>query len=98
MLLYLTVIQSITQFASHTLSSKTASSVLTVLIVLVFTSVGGYLIHLMQVPYYWQWMEIISPQRWLLPLLAADEYSQETLANTAGQQLCRNKQVSRIHS
>lgn len=93
MLLYLTVIQSIAQFSSHLLSTKMSATALTVLIILAVTSTGGYLLHLSQVPVYWSWTELISPQRWLLPLLTADEYSQETLTNTAGQQLCRNKQV-----
>lgn len=94
MLLYLTVIQSTARLVAHILPTKIASAVLTALLVLLCSYGGGYSIHLRQIPKYWSWIQNISPQRWLLPLLIADEYSADTLANTAANQLCRNKQVS----
>lgn len=97
MLLYLTVVQTIALFSSHLMPTKISSSVLTALIVLFYTSVGGYSLHLKQIPFYWSWMEILSPERWLMPVFTADEYSPETLANTAAQQRCRNRQVININ-
>lgn len=93
MLLYLTAMQAIAQFATHAFNTSTVATLLTGLLVLATSTAGGFAVHLAQLPSYWQWVQLVSPQRWLLPLLAADEYSAETLANTAGQQLCRNKQV-----
>lgn len=93
MLLYLTVTQMLSLFASHLFQTKTASSILLILWMLAMTSVGGYTIHIGDIPSHLWWSEMLSPERWLLPVIVADEYSVETLSNTAGQQLCRNKQV-----
>lgn len=94
MLLYLMVIQTLTLFASHLLpSSKLAATLFTILIVLFISSPAGYLIHNSSTSHL-SFLAIISPQKWLLPLLTKDEYSPETLASTTSAiQLCRNKQV-----
>lgn len=94
MLLYLTVLQILAHLCAHLVNTKTGSSILLVLIILGITSVGGYVIHIGEIPSYLWWSESFSPQRWLLPVIIANEFTQETLANTAGQQLCRNKHVS----
>ncbi|GAB0093647.1 ATP-binding cassette sub-family G member 8 [Sergentomyia squamirostris] len=93
MLLYLMAIQALALFSTHFFSTKTSASVFTGLILLAISSVGGYSIHSASIPSYWTWIQSLSPERWLLPVLAEDEYSAETIANTAGLQLCRNKQV-----
>lgn len=94
MLLYLTVLQMLTLFCTHFLMTRTGASIFLVLLMLVITGVGGYVIHIGEIPSYLWWSESLSPQRWLMPIVMADEFSQETLSNTAGQQLCRNKHVS----
>lgn len=94
MLLYLTVLQMLTLFCTHVLMTRTAASIFLVLLMLAITGVGGYVIHIGEIPSYLWWSESLSPQRWLMPIVMADEFSQETLSNTAGQQLCRNKHVS----
>lgn len=93
MLLYLTVLQMLTLFCTHLLMTRTAASIFLVLLMLAITGVGGYVIHIGEIPSYLWWSESMSPQRWLMPIVMADEFSQETLSNTAGQQLCRNKHV-----
>lgn len=93
MLLFLTVLQMLSLFCTHLLITRTAASILLMLFILAITSVGGYTIHIGEIPSYLWWSETFSPQRWLLPIIISDEFSQETLANTAGQQLCRNKHV-----
>lgn len=98
MLLYLTIVQSMAHLSAHIFPTKTLSSVFTGLLVLITTYPGGISIHISQIPSYWSWTQLISPQRWLLPLLVLDEYSVETLANTAANQLCRNKQVQMAES
>lgn len=92
-MLFLTVLQMLTHFCSHLLITRTASGILLMLSILAITSVGGYVIHIGEIPSYLWWSESFSPQRWILPVIMSDEFSQETLANTAGQQLCRNKHV-----
>lgn len=94
MLLFLTVLQILTYFCSHLVNTKIASSMLLMLVVLVITTVGGYNVHIGEIASYLWWFESFSPQRWLMPIIIANEFTQETLANTAGQQLCRNKHVS----
>lgn len=96
MLLFLMLLQMLTLFCTHLLMTKTASSILLTLCILAITSVGGYTIHIGEIPMHLWWSESLSPVRWLLPVIVADEFSHETLSNTAGQQMCRNKHVSSI--
>uniref|UniRef100_A0A1I8NRM9 ABC transporter domain-containing protein n=1 Tax=Stomoxys calcitrans TaxID=35570 RepID=A0A1I8NRM9_STOCA len=93
MLLYLTFIQTMAIFCAHLMPSKVSATIFNVLITLGLTAVGGYSVHPKNVSKIWSWSELISPEKWLLPVLVQDEYSAETLANSAGLQLCRNKQV-----
>lgn len=94
-MLFLMVLQMLAHFCSHLLLTRMGSSILLMLFIWMMTSGGGYAIHIGEIPtYLWWWTETLSPQRWLLPVILADEFSQETLANTAGQQLCRNKHVN----
>lgn len=95
MMLFLTVLQMLAHFCSHLLLTRMASSILLMLFIWTMTAGGGYAIHIAEMPSYLHlWSERLSPQRWLLPVILADEFSQETLANTAGLQMCRNRQVN----
>lgn len=98
MLLFLSVLQILAHFCSHLVNTKTASSILLMLIILAITSVGGYSVHIVEIPPHMWWLEKFSPQRWLLPVIIANEFTEKTLANAAGQQLCRNKHVSISHN
>ena len=93
MLLYLTVIQTLALFCAHLMPCKVSAMIVNSLISLGLTAVGGYSVHPKNLSKLWSWSELISPEKWLLPVLVQDEYSAETLANSAGLQLCRNKQV-----
>ncbi|TDG48167.1 hypothetical protein AWZ03_005342 [Drosophila navojoa] len=93
MLLYLTLIQTLALFCAHLLPCKVSASLVNALLSLTLAAVGGYLVHPRNLSKFWSWLQQASPQRWLLPVLVQDEYSAETLANSAGLQLCRNKQV-----
>ncbi|KAI8130611.1 ATP-binding cassette sub-family G member 8 [Lucilia cuprina] len=93
MLLYLTVIQTLALFCAHLMPCKVSAMIVNTLITLGLTAVGGYSVHPKNLSKIWSWSELISPEKWLLPVLVQDEYSVETLANSAGLQLCRNKQV-----
>lgn len=93
MLLYLTLIQTLALFCAHLLPCKASASLVNALLSLSLAAVGGYLVHPRNLSKFWYWLQTASPQRWLLPVLVQDEYSADTLANSAGLQLCRNKQV-----
>ncbi|XP_030371578.1 ATP-binding cassette sub-family G member 8 [Scaptodrosophila lebanonensis] len=93
MLLYLTVIQTLALFCAHLLPCKVSATIFNTLITFALTAVGGYLLHPRNLSRFWSWLQLASPQRWLLPVLVQDEFSAETLTNSAGLQLCRNKQV-----
>lgn len=93
MLLYFVVIQSITLFCSHLFTTSTISATITIIIIYLTTSVGGYVLHIQEIPFYWKWMEYVSPERWIYPVLLVNEFSHDTLTNSATQQLCRNRQV-----
>ncbi|XP_017086801.2 uncharacterized protein [Drosophila bipectinata] len=93
MLLYLTLIQTLALFCAHLLPCKVSASIVNALITLGLAVVGGYLVHPQNLAKFWTWLQYASPERWLLPVLVQDEYSAETLSNSAGLQLCRNKQV-----
>lgn len=97
MLLFLTVLQILAHFCSHLVNTKIASSILLMLLIMAITTVGGYSVHIAEIASYLWWFEYFSPQRWLFPIILDNEFKQETLANSAGQQLCRNKQVSINH-
>lgn len=85
-------------FVAHFFSPhKLITSLVTVLIMIVVNlSVGGYMVHPSNVQDYVKWIEYLSPQKWLLPVLTKDEYSDDTIANSGAMQLCRNKHVSKI--
>lgn len=93
---YLIVIQTLALFSSHLIAThKIVSSVLTIILMMIVNlAVGGYMIHPSDVPDFIKWLIYLSPQKWLLPVLTRDEYSDETLSNAGGLQLCRNKQVN----
>lgn len=57
-------------------------------------SVGGYIVHPLNVPDFMKILEFVSLQKWVTPVFTKDEYSEETIANSGATQLCRNKQVS----
>ena len=86
-------IQTIVLFASHLLPTKIAATVISIGLVFLLSIGGGYIIHGDNLPDYLKWSEIVSPEKWLMPLLTESEYSMETIASTSAQQLCRNKQV-----
>jgi ABC-type multidrug transport system permease subunit len=96
MLLYLTVVHMLALFIAHLLAPhKLVTSFVTMLIMIAVSfSVGGYMVHPSNVQDFIKWMEYLSPQKWLMPVFAKDEYSDDTIANSGAMQLCRNKHVS----
>ncbi|XP_037954188.1 ATP-binding cassette sub-family G member 8-like [Teleopsis dalmanni] len=93
MLLFLTLIQTLALFCAHLMPTKTSAIVFNALITLGLTAVGGYSVHPRNLSKLWSWSQLISPEKWLLPVLVQDEYSYDTLSNSGNLQLCRNKQV-----
>lgn len=95
MLLYLVFIQCLTIFVSHLLpSSNILAALLMTIVMMLLSSVSGLMVHPNNIPFYLKWLGIISPEKWLLPLLTKDEYSAEAIATYANLNNCRNKQVN----
>lgn len=95
MILYLMVAQTLALFASHLFSpKKIIASLFTILVMLIINlSVGGYSIHPSNIPDFMKLLEFVSPQKWTLPILTRDEYSDDAIANSGAMSLCRNKHV-----
>lgn len=96
MIFYLMVIQTLTLFASHFVAPHKIIAIMLTLLVMIIVnlSVGSYFVHPSNVPDFAKWLEYASPQKWVLPVLTKDEYSDETISNSGAMQLCRNKHVS----
>lgn len=89
-------IQTIVLFVAHLVSCSISGAILTTLVLLLLSAVGGYSVHPRNIPDFLKWGEIVSPEKWILPLLTEQEYSVETIAMQTSQQMCRNKQVTDI--
>lgn len=94
MLLYLMAIQTIVLFVAHLVSCGISGTILTTLMLLAVSSLGGYALHSRNIPDFLRWGEVLSLEKWILPLLTEQEYSPETIAALTSQQMCRNKQVT----
>jgi hypothetical protein len=96
MILYLMTIQTLVLFTSHILAPhKVVATLFTLLVIIIVNlAAGGYFVHPSDLPDLMKWLEFASPQKWTLPVLAKDEYSDETIQSSGAMQLCRNKHVS----
>lgn len=92
------VVQTLTLLASHLLSPhKLIASIFTIIAMMIVNfSVGGYSVHPDNVPDFMEFVKYASPQKWLTPVLTIDEFSEESIANAGGMQMCRSKQVNLI--
>lgn len=87
-------LQTISAFITYlTTSNNLLATSLLAIMIMILSSVGNYMVHPQNIPNYLTWLSFISPQKWLLPLLTKDEYSELATASYGGLQLCRNKQV-----
>lgn len=93
MLVYMTAMQTIALFFTHLFRGTTAALVWTGIFQFLLSGAGGFIVHVRSIPEHWKWLATISPERWLFPVLAFDEYSLEALSRISELQLCRNKQV-----
>ncbi|XP_050303441.1 ATP-binding cassette sub-family G member 8 isoform X2 [Anthonomus grandis grandis] len=93
MLLYLSTLQSIQIALIYLLPYSNAASMFACLISSVFFLVGGYILHLRDMPSYISWLRYLSPTSWVLPLVINRELSPEAIESSSVVPLCRNKQV-----
>lgn len=93
MLVYMTALQTMALFFTHLFRGTASAVVWTGILQFLLSGAGGFVVHVRNIPEYWRWLSIISPERWLFPVLAFDEYSLEALSEISDRQLCRNKQV-----
>jgi hypothetical protein len=94
MLLYLITLQTLSAFITYSVTSNNIlGTIITILSIMVLSSVSNYMVHPKNIQNYLFWLSYISPQKWILPLLTKDEYSEQATSGFGGLQLCRNKQV-----
>lgn len=93
MLVYMTALQTMALFFTHLFKGTTAAVIWTGILQFILSCCGGFVLHIRNLPDFWSWLSMISPERWLFPVLAFDEYSLEALSSISELQLCRNKQV-----
>ncbi|XP_018335601.1 ATP-binding cassette sub-family G member 8 [Agrilus planipennis] len=95
MLLYLSCVQILlTAFYYLIPFSNAATLVSSFVITSLFLSCG-YTIHVRDIPFYFQWIQYISPSTWLMPYIIRKELTPEAISSSMSTQLCRNKQVQR---
>lgn len=93
MLLYLVCLQIFTMLFVYTLPVSNFATILSGLCLMAMFMVSGYTIHFNDLTIYTNWLEWISPTKWLLPILLNKEFSPEAIASNSMNVLCRNKQV-----
>lgn len=91
MLVYLLALQMLITALGYLLKWKHIAAILAGLLVTCLAFVSGLPVHAADLGVWCKWLGVVSPVKWILPVLIAREYRPDSLATSAG--LCRNKQV-----
>lgn len=91
MLVYLLALQMLITALGYLLKWKHIAAILAGLLVTSLALVSGLPVHAADLGVWCKWLGVISPVKWILPVLIAREYRPDSLAASTG--LCRNKQV-----
>jgi len=91
MLLYLLALQMLITALGYLLKWKHIAAILAGLLVTCLALVSGLPVHAADLGVWCKWLGVVSPVKWILPVLIAREYRPDSLAASTG--LCRNKQV-----
>jgi ABC-type multidrug transport system permease subunit len=94
MLVYLLALQMLITALGYMLKWKHIAAILAGLLVTCLALVSGVPVHPADLGVWCKWLGIVSPVKWILPVLIAREYRPDAVASNAG--LCRNKQVISI--
>jgi ABC-type multidrug transport system permease subunit len=91
MLVYLLALQMLVTALGYLFKWKQIAAILAGLLVTCLALVSGLPVHTADLGVWCKWLGLVSPVKWILPVLIAREYRPESLAASTG--LCRNKQV-----
>jgi len=91
MLVYLLALQMLITALGYLLKWKHIAAILAGLLVTCLALVSGLPVHAADLGVWCKWLGVVSPVKWILPVLIAREYRPDSLAASTG--LCRNKQV-----
>ncbi|PNF34419.1 hypothetical protein B7P43_G13248 [Cryptotermes secundus] len=91
MLVYLLALQMLITALGYLFKWRHIAAIVTGLIVTCLALVSGLPVHPADLGVWCKWLGIISPVKWILPVLIAREYRPSAVASSAA--LCRNKQV-----
>lgn len=97
MLIYLSCIQIFIIAFVYLLPLTNLAAAVSATILWAFFLAAGYVLHLKDLPYYYKWLQYISPTSWLTPFLLNRELSPEAVQRSSATTLCRNKQVIFTH-
>lgn len=93
MLIHLVSLQCVVTLVSYLCPGRLSAGLLSAVTVLTLSLVSGVPLHRWDIPHYLSHLGVASPVRWLLPTLVAKEYSENALAASSGQHICRKNQV-----
>lgn len=94
MLIHMIALQSILTLIGYLLPNRFSSTLAGIVILFMLNLTSGLPLHLRDLtPWFKEWLGIISPTRWILPMLLKREFSEYTLAGHSTQIVCRNRQV-----
>ncbi|KAG8278097.1 hypothetical protein J6590_028923 [Homalodisca vitripennis] len=96
MLVYLCTLQCLVTLLSYLCPGRLSAALLSALVVLGISLVCGFPVHRrdLSIPLDTQ-LAVISPARWILPTLAAREYTNDALVASSAQHICKKNQVQR---
>ncbi|KAK7603742.1 hypothetical protein V9T40_003741 [Parthenolecanium corni] len=94
MLIHMVALQSILTLVGYLLPNRFSSTLAGTIILFMLNLTSGLPLHLKDIPpWLKEWLGIISPTRWIIPMLLRREFSVNTLESHSSQFVCRNKQV-----
>lgn len=94
MLIHMVGLQSMLTLIGYLLPNRFSSTIAGIVILFLLNFTSGLCLHLKDLsPWLREWFGIISPTRWIVPVLLRREFSIETLASHSSHFVCRNKQV-----
>lgn len=93
MLVYLLTLQMLMTALGYLFKWKHIAAISAGLLVTCLALVSGLPVHTADLGVWCKWLGVVSPVKWILPVLIAREYRPDSLASNTG--LCRNKQVQR---
>ncbi|XP_069674878.1 ATP-binding cassette sub-family G member 8 [Periplaneta americana] len=93
MLIYLLCLQMLVTALGYMFKWKHIAAMLAGLLVTCLALVSGVPVHPADLGAWCKWLGIVSPVKWILPVLIAKEYRNDVVSSNTG--MCRNKQVQR---